>query len=146
MSHELSRCRRQEAFEAWIGQGSVRLYDSADGFSPESCIGEYQVMTSFEANEACKAYIRENLWAFRIEFLEAHSDVITSRNAGAIHKMQEALCEDANEVVSALVRDFDALVEDAIASDGRGHFLSSYDGEEHEIAYNGETYYIYRVN
>lgn len=30
--------------------------------------------------------------------------------------------------------------------DGRGHSLSSYDGEEYEETIEGETYYIYRVN
>ena len=30
--------------------------------------------------------------------------------------------------------------------DGRGHTLSSYDGEENEETVDGETYYIYRTN
>lgn len=30
--------------------------------------------------------------------------------------------------------------------DGRGHSLSSYDGDEKEMSINGETYYIYRLN
>lgn len=30
--------------------------------------------------------------------------------------------------------------------DGRGHYLASYDGEEHEEEVNGTTYYIYRIN
>ena len=30
--------------------------------------------------------------------------------------------------------------------DGRGHCLSSYDGEEHEVQVNGEWFYIYRTN
>lgn len=30
--------------------------------------------------------------------------------------------------------------------DGRGHSLSSYDGNENEQVVNGETYYIYRIN
>ena len=28
--------------------------------------------------------------------------------------------------------------------DGRGHIISSYDGDEHEQVYNGTTYFIYR--
>lgn len=30
--------------------------------------------------------------------------------------------------------------------DGRGHTISSYDGEENEQVYNGTTYFIYRMN
>lgn len=30
--------------------------------------------------------------------------------------------------------------------DGRGHCLSSYDGDENEERINGTTYYIYRIN
>jgi hypothetical protein len=36
--------------------------------------------------------------------------------------------------------------EDALAADGYGHTLSSYDGEEHEACIDGEYYYVYRVN
>lgn len=34
----------------------------------------------------------------------------------------------------------------AIRADGRGHFMSSYDGEENEEIVEGETFYIYRIN
>ena len=36
----------------------------------------------------------------------------------------------------------DEFIEDAISSDGRGHFLSPYDGEENEEG----DYFIYRIN
>ena len=36
--------------------------------------------------------------------------------------------------------------EDIIGADGRGHFLSSYDGNENEITIDDETFYIYRLN
>lgn len=39
--------------------------------------------------------------------------------------------------------DIDAIVEECIAEDGRGHFLSTYDGEEIELN-NGK--YAYRIN
>jgi len=41
--------------------------------------------------------------------------------------------------------DRDAWKRDA-QTDGRGHSLSSYDGEEHEVHLNGEWMYIYRTN
>lgn len=52
-------------------------------------------------------------------------------------------CESANEIVFLpIIEDFEDFVSDAIDADGRGHFLSTYDGEEVEH----EGFYLYRVN
>jgi hypothetical protein len=40
----------------------------------------------------------------------------------------------------------DDFIDDVISSDGRGHTLSSYDGEEGELVYDNEWYYVYRTN
>ena len=40
----------------------------------------------------------------------------------------------------------DDFIEEVIISDGRGHTLSSYDGEEGEITFQNEWYYVYRTN
>jgi hypothetical protein len=57
--------------------------------------------------------------------------------------MQAELCEDANEIVRAMIGErMDDFVSQAIGADERGHFLSSYDGEENQ---QGE-FYIYRNN
>jgi len=42
--------------------------------------------------------------------------------------------------------DEDSFIEDVISTDGRGHTLSSYDGEEGEITFQNEWYYVYRTN
>jgi hypothetical protein len=42
--------------------------------------------------------------------------------------------------------DRDAWKRAALLSDGRGHTISSYDGEEHEVEIDSTCYYIYRVN
>ena len=42
--------------------------------------------------------------------------------------------------------DIDSLVQYCIDSDGRAHNISSYDGEEHDVEFEGETYYVYRIN
>jgi uncharacterized UBP type Zn finger protein len=64
-------------------------------------------------------------------------------------------CESNNAVLTRLIGDVDHFVDDAIGADGRGHFLSGYDSEEHEIRLetkrrNGTTstinLYVYRVN
>lgn len=41
--------------------------------------------------------------------------------------------------------DCESWKSDARISDGAGHCLASYDGNEHEVMINGEWYYIYRV-
>ena len=104
---------------------------------------EYMVLTDSEADERAKEDILESLWAFNTNFILSHTDINwDERTEKAIKKMQSELCEDANEIVKAMIKDLDEFVEDAISADGRGHFLNRYDGEENE---EGE-YFIYRTN
>ena len=42
--------------------------------------------------------------------------------------------------------DLDTFIEDVILSDGRGNGLSSYDGEEADVYFEDDVYYIYRIN
>jgi hypothetical protein len=94
------------------------------------------------------------VWAFSPSFLSAHTRVTEE----AIRKIQESMCEDANESLTAMIKDFDWFVEDVVRCDGRGHFLAGYDHVERyedylSVVRNGrcyetkkETYYIYRRN
>lgn len=105
---------------------------------------EYLVLTDNEADERCKEQIEESLWAFNTDFILEHSNLSewNERTKQAFKKMQSELCEDANEIVKAIITDLDEFVSDAIAADGRGHFLAGYDGEENEQ----DKYFIYRTN
>lgn len=110
---------------------------------------EYKVLTDEEADEAAADYIKDSLWAFNANFILEHtaaSEDTTAREdeeiIKALRMVQENICEGANALVKALISDIDTFIEDAIDADGRGHFMSSYDGEEHES--NG--FYIYRTN
>lgn len=110
---------------------------------------EYQVMTDEEADEAARGEILESLWAFRPEFILSHMHdhgPTSVREDEAICKalriMQEELCESATPIIRALIADLDDFVSDAIQADGRGHFISRYDGDEIEL---GE-FYAYRQN
>ena len=70
--------------------------------------------------------------------------IYTGLSEKAIKAIQESY-EGANDDLMALLKlknSLDDLIEDAILSDGRGHFISSYDGEEHEV----DNYFIYRLN
>lgn len=115
-------------------------------FDAES--GEYIVLTDDEADERAKECIKDTLWAFNAEFIVSHAKAGLNNDSfiKSLRTMQDDQCESCNEVIEALIEDMDHFINDAISADGRGHFMSSYDGEENESTINGETFYIYRTN
>lgn len=91
---------------------------------------EYLVVTDQEADELASAAIRESLWAFNAEWLTEWVRIPVP----AIRAIQEAMYEDASDVFAELIGDrFDEFVDESIGADGRGHFLSGYDGNELEL-------------
>ena len=42
--------------------------------------------------------------------------------------------------------DIDDLIKEVVDTDGRGHMLAGYDGNEGSVVYDGDWYYIYRTN
>ena len=114
----------------------------------ESCIDDqdYLVLTDEQADELVREEIEEMVWAFNPSFLSAHTGIDED-----VFKLLQDKCEGANDAIMSMIKDFDEFVEDAVACDGRGHFLAGYDHIEHEVTYksidNVETdYYIYRRN
>jgi len=107
--------------------------------------GEFRVLTDAEADVATREEIENSLWAFNVDFIAAHAQIALPPSAQrALRKMAEELCEDASPIFAAIIgTNFPAFVEDAIRADGRGHFLSGWDGNEIDI---GEDLYAYRVN
>ena len=114
-------------------------YESYDIY----CYGnqEYLVLTDDEADEKVAEYIKDSVWAFNPSFLSSHSGIDEG-----VFKLLQDKCESANEAILKLIKDFDEFVQDAIGKDGRGHFLSSYDGYENDHEHDNETYYIYQTN
>ena len=104
---------------------------------------EYKVLTDNEADDEVREYIEQSVWAFNPSFLSAHAKDGIDED---VFKVLSEKCEGSNEAVKSLIKDFDHFVDDAVLSDGRGHFLSSYDGYEHEVNIKGNYYYIYRTN
>ena len=102
---------------------------------------DYLVLTDEEADEVVREDIEEMVWAFNASFLSAHTGVDEE-----VFKILQVKCEDSNDAIMSMIKDFDAFVEDAVRRDGRGIFLAGYDHEENEITFNGITYYIYRRN
>jgi hypothetical protein len=91
---------------------------------------EWALFTDEEADKAVKSYIEESLWAFNKSFL--------SDQTGLPEEVFSTLQQDgesSNDAILSIVKkcgDMDTLVSDAVSSDGRGHFLSPYDGHEKE--------------
>ena len=107
---------------------------------------DYLVYTDEEADEAVREYIEETVWAFSPSFLQAHTGV----SSNTIIQIQNTQLDSPNEVLTAMIKDFDHFVEDAVRCDGRGHFLATYDHEENYVSFSNEegenvTYFIYRV-
>jgi len=114
---------------------------------------DYLVLTDNEADDAVRWNIEQSVWAFNASFLSWHTGV----DEEAILALQQ-MAEGGNDALTAMIRDFDFFVDEAVASDGRGHFLAGYDHEEHEVEFlsverNGRcyetkvtNYYIYRRN
>lgn len=100
---------------------------------------EFLVLTDDEADQKTADYIRESICFFNSDFIAYH----TVLDSEAIQAICKDKYEDINPALIALIGDgMQDFIDDAIGADGRGHFLSSYDGNEIEI---GE-YFIYQVN
>jgi hypothetical protein len=107
---------------------------------------EWLVGCDEEADVFVREYIENSLWSFLPAFLAG----TTGLDQSVFDAFVKAdLCESANEAVASLIKStcgLDHFVDQAVAADGRGHFLAHYDGEEREIKV-GDTYlYFYRIN
>ena len=131
----------------------VELEEIAEGVYYDNslaCNGaEYLVLTEKEAEEEAGEEIKNSLWAFNADFVIQHcknyEEMDNYEYQSAIESLrhaQEECCENANGLVYALIDDIDEFIDDAIDADGRGHFISRYDGEENEQ----DGFYIYRVD
>lgn len=94
-----------------------------------------------EADKACYEYIENSIWAFSPSFLEQMTDVPAEMFEAVQYK-----CESINEALQILVMrtcGMQEFVDQAISWDGRGHFLSPWDGMEIELECGA---YAYRLN
>lgn len=146
MNERIDALREFLMSEGYIKESEELTYEVEDNCFSTS-FGEYLVLTDDEAEEKAKEEIRQTLWAFNPEFILKHTKAYENTTnyedeaiIEALKEVQSRICESANELVYALINDFDEFCEDAIDADGRGHFLSYYDGKEYE----SDNFYIYR--
>ena len=140
---ELKRKALAEFFEVDIDEieETLELYNV---FEVESEAGEYKVLTEDEADAEVRDYIEDILWAFNPSFLAGETGIDEE-----VFKPLSNLCESANPAIKAIIDGtcgLDSFVEAAISADGRGHFLSHYDGVEEDIRVGEEYFLIYRIN
>jgi hypothetical protein len=105
---------------------------------------EYRVLTEEEAKEAGADYVRETLWAFRPSFLASETGIDEM-----VFDLLVSHSEDANDALRAIIVGscgLDNFIENAVCEDGRGSFLSCYDGCEEEFYSGGDYWYLYRTN
>ena len=123
------------------GGGEVEDYGNDDGD-----FNEYRVLTDEEADELAYDYIMETLWAFNPSFLAGETGI----NIEVFEALAEnGKCESNNDAVASLIKSscgLQVFVDSAVSADGRGHFISSYDGNEYEVKVGRKTFYIYKVN
>ena len=98
---------------------------------------EYLVLNNKESQTRCEEDIKQSIWAFNSSFLSFHTGI----NEDIIKSVQEH-CESSNDMLLNSIKDIEKFINEAIASDGKGHFISYYDGYEHEE----NNLFIYRLN
>lgn len=106
---------------------------------------QYAVGTDAQADAAMRNYIVDTLWAFKPEFILSCCNLDES-GAASLGDMQEKAGENANAFLLSLIKKtcgLDHFCEEAERWDGRGHFLSTYDGEEIELL--GGKAYAYKL-
>lgn len=134
-----------KALADFLGESVENLRDNGDNCYQVVDGMEYLVLTDGEANEQARVDIEDLLWAFNSEFILDCCGLGSSSNvAHSLRKMQGASCEGCNDFIRAIVDGtcgIDKFVSQAILADGRGHFLSTYDGEEGKQ----DGYFIYCI-
>ena len=99
----------------------------------------YAIGTDEEADKAFSAEIEQSVWAFTPSFLSKMTDLPRE-----VFEAMRDKCEDSNEAILKLIHrtcGLENFIEAAVGVEGRGDFLSRYDG--HEIEQDG--YFIYRI-
>lgn len=145
------RARFAVAFEADCAPSELDEESTRYGLSCFSLGSkEWLVGTDEEADAAMVEYCRDTAWAFKADFILSECELPYELEE-AIQSFQEEKCESANDAMVALIEKcckggMEEFAKSAASADGRGHFLSGYDGDENEHTVRWTTYYVYRVN
>lgn len=108
---------------------------------------EYNIFNESQRHMEATVYILETVEYFNPNFLSLHTGLDEDVFVGVSELKR------ANALVTALIKGTCGITEfvnEAVDTDGYGHFLSPYDGEEIELdvidGWDTVKYYAYRVN
>lgn len=141
------------ALAEYLGISKDEIRESRTPDTLETEDAEYIVLTDEEANKKIAEQIKDELWAFNADWILTacglYDTTVTDHEEKQLRQSLEDLqaksCESCNELIKAVIVGtigLEKFIEAAIETDGRGHFLSSYDGHEGQQG----DYYIYRTN
>jgi len=101
---------------------------------------EFAIGDDNEADKAVRDNIKDSVWSFRPGFLSSYTGL-----PDEVFTALQDQCEDSNDAVLQCIKRtkhrLAGFVDEAVAADGRGHFLSPYDGDENEV----DNFYIYQI-
>tara|TARA_R110001583_G_scaffold78667_3_gene213110 strand:- start:8661 stop:10472 length:1812 start_codon:yes stop_codon:yes gene_type:complete len=123
-------------------QEELEEFDEVDGGREEEEIVER--IGELESNKEGILEDEDNY-----EYTEEAKDDYVSRRTADVREDPMGFLEDYGwDNPDSMERyiDRDAFIQGVLDSDGRAHGLSSYDGNENEISFDDEWYYIYRIN
>jgi len=109
---------------------------------------EWAIGSDADAQEAVSENIKQSAWAFRPSFILEMCN-LPHELEEVFQAWQEKECENCNDALVKLISrtgKWDDFVACAVSADGRGHFLSLYDGEEVELKTEEGTFYAYCIN
>lgn len=102
---------------------------------------EYLVLSYEEAREKTEEYIKDSLCYFNTDFIYLHS-IFYGKNEDCTDVIKAIQDKEDPSLIEDIIEDIDSFIEDAIISDGMGHFLATYDFEENSQG----DFLIYRTN
>lgn len=130
-----------------ISNDMFRIDGSEDSFQNGS---KWMVLTDEEADEQTKKHIKEKIWTFDDWFIKNHMsderiEELENKNIDIDELIvrYQSLKKGGNDAIIDLIGDFDEFVENVIAEDGRGHFLSR-NGEEGIQRGGVQDFYVYK--
>lgn len=110
----------------------VSLYEVPHSWGTQT----WGIGTDVQMQESAEEEVKERIWCFNtgyiVDFLqEKNLDLAGQKFFDSIRGIQEKLNEDANPVLLRLIgTNIKEFIANSIKDDGRGSFLSSYDGQE----------------
>jgi hypothetical protein len=109
---------------------------------------EYEISDKESQKEDIESELESLYDTAKEELLEVYKDTIIDEvNDQGVDYFIDNLNYDLEQAVDSFCNfDNDGLEEYLSDTEDRGDILSPYDGEENEEEYNGEWYYIYRVD